>query len=61
MFLFHKTLLRNDGPAIAATFLGEFLNAILDVEDQIPGTLDPSFPSEKWGTFFLGGTIGKLD
>ena len=30
---------RNDGPAIAATFLGEFFNAILDVEDQIPGNL----------------------
>lgn len=29
---------QNDGPAIAATFLGEFLNAILDVEDQIPDT-----------------------
>eukprot|EP00438_Fugacium_kawagutii_P033207 Skav219821 [mRNA] locus=scaffold147:423453:433802:+ [translate_table: standard] len=28
---------QNDGPAIAATFLGEFLNAILDVEDRIPG------------------------
>ena len=28
---------RNDGPALAAVFMGEFFNAILDVEDEVPG------------------------
>ena len=44
--------LRNDGPAIAATFLGEFLNAILD-EDQIPGTLD------HWTVRLMSGCEGE--
>jgi hypothetical protein len=33
----HFSCVRNDGPALAAVFMGEFFNAILDVEDEVPG------------------------
>ena len=37
----HPTTPRNDGPAIAAIFMAELLNAILDAGDEIPGVEIP--------------------
>jgi len=46
---------QNDGPALAAVFMGEFFNAILDVEDEIP---DADELQHK--IFGGGGTTGVL-